>query len=166
MPNTRPAPLVSAGSRRVLEALDWSFFRRTLNSTAAASVLVGLNISYYDYPGSAGVRYMMFALWATFFFALTALIFQSIFTGPRPWRAAGFAALKIGSLALMCWINFIAWPVEASGRLHVGAMIGGVATPFLVLLLRALGLLMDAGSPALPRRAKAQSHTGKAESNP
>lgn len=71
-------------------------------------------------------------------------------------RGMVFVGLKVLWLMALLLMSF-AWPIDGADiRSHGIAMVAGIATPFAVVVLRALGFLMEAkhkGQSLAPRRA-------------
>lgn len=122
--------------------LKWGFLRRTVISTVVTSLLVGLfSAVYYDLLW--GARYLLFSLWSIIFFSLTGLIFKHLLFQRNSLLGIAFIGMKLGSLGALFAVILI-WPFEGPmAKAHVIAMILGITTPFAVLVLRTLGLMMS-----------------------
>lgn len=154
-------------------ALDWGFLKRTALASVVTTLLVALFSAYYYSPAWGG-RYLVFAVWALVFFSLTGVIFQQLAFSTR--RAVGFIYImaKLAWMAVM-FVILMVWPPNTEkGQAEVVAMLLGVSTPLIVLVLRALGFLMEASrkgtlsfpSPALRRPAEKQLDPGNGELKP
>ena len=151
-------------------ALDWGFLVRTARATLVTGAIISLFVSVY-YSPLVGGRYLVFATWSIFFFAMTALIIKYIMFEGKPATGMLYVVLKILSLAAMVAVNMVYWPMaDAAGAIDrpaFMAMIAGIATPFGVLVLRAFSLLLDAERKGkrfqLPGMPQAQSTTFKSQ---
>lgn len=96
---------------------------------------------YYDMEWAG--RYLFFALWALGFHALFPLIFKAMMD-----RKRGLGMILIGlkvCMLAMILVVIEAWPFPEgpARRPQVLAMLIGVSTPLLVLMLRVLGFMME-----------------------
>lgn len=151
-------------------ALNWAFLERTVRSTVVAATLVALSVAVYV-AMDVGARYLFFALWSLAFFSTTGLIFKNLLFNRS--RIKGFAAV-IAKLALLVAVYAVlfAWPIqEHNARPHMIAMVAGVTTPLIVLVLRAMSWAMDqnkkerraAGSAARDAQTRASDTRPDAE---
>lgn len=122
--------------------IEWAFLRRTGIATVVTVLLIALfSALYYDLAWAG--RYLFFGLWSITFFASSAMIFKTMLFERR--RALGFVfiALKIATLVAAALVLMF-WRVpEQLVRAHSLAMLFGILTPFTVLILRTLGLMME-----------------------
>ncbi|MCH8332565.1 hypothetical protein IIC65_01415 [Candidatus Sumerlaeota bacterium] len=121
--------------------LDWTFLRRTAAATVATLLLVALIGSIYSIAW--GARYLAFSIWSLVFFSLTALILKSMMFDQNRVRGMLFVGLKVLWVMALISIPFV-WPIEgADVRSHGIAMVAGITTPLGLVVLRALGFLME-----------------------
>lgn len=134
-------------------ALNWAFLERTVLSTVVSAALVGLMIAVY-FSMEVGARYVFFALWSVSFFATTGLIFKYLLFSRSRLRGMLAVAAKLGLLVLVYAVLF-GWPIPGSAheRAHMIAMVAGVTTPLVVLVLRAMGWAMDQNKQERARRS-------------
>ncbi len=144
--------------------IEWAFLRRTGIATVATVLLIALfSAVYYDLAWAA--RYVFFGLWSITFFASSAMIFKYMLFERR--RALGFAsiALKLATLVVAALV-LLFWRVpEQLVRAHSLAMLFGILTPFIVLILRTLGLMMEISRRdqlSLAQKKKDSSHEAPA----
>lgn len=124
------------------KGLDWTFLRRTAAATVVISLLIALFSSVY-YSMAWGGRYLAFSIWSLVFFSLTALILKSLMLDQNRVRGMVFVGLKVLWVMALISIPFV-WPIEgADVRSHGIAMVAGITTPLGVVVLRALGFLME-----------------------
>ena len=124
-------------------ALDWAFLRRTALATLITSGIVALFASVY-FSMAWGARYLVFALWSMAFFSFTALIIKYFVVRANRVMGLLFMAGKLACLGLMVGL-LMAWPInESEVRSQGVAMVLGIGTPFMVLVLRVLGWVMEA----------------------
>lgn len=150
------APSALLTRPRPAPALDWPFLQRTAVSTVVAASLVALGIAVYV-SVEVGARYLMFALWALVFFATTGLIFRNLMFNQN--RARGLAAVAVKVLALVgIYAALWAWPIQGEqARAHMIAMVAGVTTPLVVLILRVLAWAMDQNRQSKQESAECSS---------
>lgn len=135
-PQTRSTPPTAP-------ALNWAFLERTVRSTVVTASLVALSVSvYHSIP--VGARYLFFALWALSFFTATGMIFKYMLFNTSRIKGLSVVVAKLGLLVLVYAVLF-GWPIPGSEheRAHMIAMVAGVTTPLVVLVLRALSWAMD-----------------------
>gem|GEM_PF-2856190 len=143
-----------------LAAFDWTFLKRTARSALVTSLLVGLFSAVYGSFVWAG-RYLLFSLWALAFFSLTALILRALALGRPRRRLALLTLLKLASLTLIFAVMWL-WPVSPSETFGQGiAIVLGTVTPPAVLILRALGRLVDPSSRHFSARRAPAAAYGK-----
>lgn len=123
-------------------ALNWAFLERTVRSTVVAASLVALCVAVYV-AMDVGARYLFFALWALAFFCTTGLIFKNLLFNKSRIKGLAAVAAKLGLLVAVYAVLWV-WPIQGEHtRAHMIAMVAGVTTPLVVLVLRALGWAMD-----------------------
>jgi hypothetical protein len=141
--NQTQAPQGPSKAPSPIPGLSWGFLRRTAISTLISSSLIALLVAYYG-AMDLGARYLLFSIWALAFFATTALIFRNLLF--RENRLMGLAAVvaKLGLLGVIYYVLW-AWPIPGKGiaDAHGIAMLAGLTTPMVVLVLRVLGLAMN-----------------------
>lgn len=125
-----------------LPALGGAFLRKTGIAILITTCLAALFSAVYYDPAWAG-RYLFFGVWALAFHALFPLIFKAMMNRNR---ALGFALimLKVMMLAsVLVVVQLWPFPEGEARRPQVLAMLFGVSTPLVVLVLRALGFMME-----------------------
>lgn len=138
MPTETPSEKSSTAA-----ALDWAFLRRTALATVITSVTVALFTAVY-YSMTWGARYLIFALWSMTFFSFTALIIKYFVVRASRIMGLLFMVGKLACLGLMVGLLMVWPPNESELRSQGLAMILGIGTPFIVLILRVLGWAMEA----------------------
>ncbi len=144
--NIAPVPNFQKAAMPFPAALSWKFLARTGVVTVSSAILIGGFAA--GYLGLEwGARYAFTACWATAFFAATAMIFRHLMFTEQKSKGMLFAGIKVGLLVLMWWVNFFMWPVPQDGspaqRMQTLAIFAGVTTPFIVLVFRVLGFVME-----------------------
>lgn len=109
-------------------------------STLVTLALVAGFAIAYGYPRWAGY-YLAAGVWALVFLGLTPLVIKAMMFDRRPLLGLGLLAGKFVWLGAM-FALFLHWSRGGASAKTLGsALIAGVTTPLLVVVLRALGSL-------------------------
>ena len=164
--------------RPPFKVLGSSFLRRTALSSLVATLLVALTVAVYWSPLWAG-RYLFSGIWALIFYSLkakrddksiislTPLILKAYLFDGRRWRGLILMGLKLLWMALLFAVCSY-WPLaEGQQALDGSALVAGVTTPLIVVVLRVLGTMtpdrkFGAGSGHKPGPAVHKSMEPKA----
>lgn len=130
----------SQAVRPPFQALSSRFLKRTVAATFVTLALVAMTAAVYWSPAWAGY-YLVTGFWTVVFLGLTSLIIKAFLFDRRTLRGLAYVAGKIALLALALAV-LIYWSPNQSNQILFGtALVAGVTTPLLVILLRALGAM-------------------------
>jgi hypothetical protein len=126
---------MSVNGIREKDAWAEGFFRRSMKVSAALGVLAALFAGQYAGWAFAG-RYLMFLAWALANLLIWAGSFREFLGRRRAAILVPLAALKMAWLVLLF---VLCWKADLSRRENLLAFLSGFLTPFLVMVLKALG---------------------------
>jgi hypothetical protein len=165
-------PIQSQAVRLPFQAFSSRFLKRTVAATFVTLALVAMTAAVYWSPAWAGY-YLFAGSWTVVFLGLTPLIVKAFMFDRRPLRGLAYVAGKIAWLAVAVLVLAHWSRGQASQLLFGTALVAGVTTPLLVILLRALGAMpqrrgLDLGGGSLKNNAseKKISDTPRMEPKP
>ena len=142
----QPTPPTRTGRLRFsFTAHKSSFIKRSILSTGITLGLVALTVAVYWSRAWAG-WYLVSGVWAVVFFALTPLIIKALVFDRRLLAGLSLTALKLIWLGLMLGLCLYATRAGQDSTRLGSALLAGVSTPLVVVVLRALGSL--SGKPS------------------
>jgi hypothetical protein len=133
-----------------------TYLRRTAIATVITLLLVAMTVAAYAPGGWAWAgRYLTVGFWSMAFFGLIAPIFKALLFDRRVGRGLMLIGAKIvllGALFVLC----LHWSRSGINSLALAtSVIGGILTLQAVIVLRAVGAMMQARArqaPNAPRR--------------